>query len=388
MTNTLYLFIDHALNLEQAYSLVVAAEGDIIEPRQQRVLAELLELQQKYQLTVILPCTLVTAHLITLPTTKKAKQIIPNMLEEELITDIEQLHFVLKSNPVQDNQYLVYTIEHTNLAKLLEKLHQLQLQPNCITSDLLFEAKPSIVVGDDYSQLLTSNHLGALSNSILPSLDWQQFNVLEYIQCADSNKNMVTMLQSQNMICAKQHSITYQEMVSQSLHQSSPLNLMQDQYTAAKKQNLAKTLLALPLLILSICVFIGANIFQYHHQKQQLKQVEKNNFQRYKAIFPEASTMISPRFRIEQRLKQQDNAKQSPFFELMAVMAPLFHQQKQLTVNSISYQNEQLTITFQLANFSELDSLQQKLSTKAITVHQISATTKKDLVNAVWRLSL
>ena len=76
------------------------------------------------------------------------------------------------------------------------------------------------------------------------------------------------------------------------------------------------------------------------------------------------------------------------FISIMSRSAPLLKNQTKLSVLSLIYQNSKLNITFTLPNFNELEKLQQSLESNSVTVNQISATTKENIVNAVWRLSL
>ena len=114
MTDSLFLFINSAsLDLENATSLVIDSKGKVIHSYQVRSLLEIQKLHQKHSLIVILQSTVINAHRVHLPTLKNAALMLPNIIEESLVQNIENMHFVFNKTPLRDKCYLAYSVIQT-----------------------------------------------------------------------------------------------------------------------------------------------------------------------------------------------------------------------------------------------------------------------------------
>lgn len=388
MTEHIFLFIEQELSLERASSLVIDNQGSLIEPFQVRELEQLQQLCNGKELIIILPNTVLGAHLVDLPTLKKADLMIPNILEEELIGDIDETHFVLQSQIKIQDLYLVYSINKNIFDNLLEQFKEYNLEPECITSELLTSFDNHLLIGDLALQVITKENLGLLQNYLLPCVELETLENLNIIKFENSSKKLIQFVNKHNLKIQEEKDISYQYFIAQELLKQTNLNILQGHYRKKQKHGRMKKILSVPLLVMSLVVFIGANIINYQQLNSKLTILKKDNFTRYKKVFPNASSMVSPKFRIEGLIKNNLSNNKQLFISIMSRSAPLLKNQTKLSVLSLIYQNSKLNITFTLPNFNELEKLQQSLESNSVTVNQISATTKENIVNAVWRLSL
>lgn len=388
MPNLLYLFLDDIEAIEQAESLVLGSDGNILSELKPRPIEELQILQQKSNLIIILPSTIVTTHIIKLPTLKKAELLVPNLLEEEVIDEIEKLHFCLDKNSTPEKTYRVQVISKQYMENLINKLKALKLTAAQVCSDICLNAQPSLLLGADYAQLSTATHIGALRANLLAKLEQPDLSNVKVHHFSDADPELLSSIAHIADVKMIEKEERYKEYIAKSLSKKSSLNLASGNYKLQSTASPVKKYIGAPVLALALIFYIGANLFHYHRVSHQLTEVTEKNFATYKKVFPNAAFMIEPRFRIERALQNNQANQQSPFFILMQIVAPIFAKHHDLNVTSLNYQGDSLTASFQVASFSELDDLQQKLQSQSININQLSATTKKNIVNAVWRLSL
>lgn len=381
MSAHLFLFLDQSLELESACSAVFSTNTDPIEPWQTREIDALKQLNQQYPLTIVLPANMASAHLITLPTLKKAELMIPNILEEEIIEDIEDTHFVFDKKAQVDDKYVIFTINKSKITAIIEQAKAAGLPISGLTSELLFQQGKQLTIGDTHFQIVIEDAIGALAIDKLQHVD---LTTIERIKkCKDATAE-IDELENQHL---EQIDTPYRDYIVQQLMEQSSVNFLQGAFKVQNKKSVRKLRVAIFALVASVVFFIGVNIQQYYQADTHLEQLKKDNFQIYKKFFPDATSLISPKFRIEQLLKQNQRNAKTAFFAIMENIAPILNQQKNLVIQSIQFQNDQLTLAFQLPGFQEVEKLQNKLETKQLNINQISATTKDKQVNVTWRIS-
>ncbi len=388
MSNHIFVFLEIDLLLENASCLVVSSQGDLVEPYKRRDLEQLKVLCQDNELIIILPATVIAAHLVNLPTLKKSDLMIPNILEEELIGDIDETHFVLQSKIKVNDKYLVYTINKNVFEKFLSQLKDSNLSPSYITSELLCSMENNLLIADESLQIISQASIGSVPSYLVPTMELAGIEELNIMSFKNSSKELINFIKKHKFKINTKSDLFYQEFVAQELLKQPPLNILQGNYKPRQKHGLLKKLLGVPLLVLSLVFFVGANIRHYQQVKNELQILKNDNFKRYKKVFPNSSSMISPRFRIERLIKNGSANEQQLFISIMSKAAPILNEQNKISVLNLAFQNSQLNITFTMPSFNALEKLQQELEAKSITVNQVSATTKKDLVNALWRLSI
>lgn len=162
---------------------------------------------------------------------------------------------------------------------------------------------------------------------------------------------------------------------------------MQGKYKQKNKSARIHKLLSWPLLATCAAALITSAILNQQQLASQLDKLKQDNFKIYKQVFPSATQMISPRFRIEEQLKATQQNGPSRFFNILNLAAPILHQQQGLILNSMNFQDDALTLNFDVDSFSALEQLEQNIAATNLTVKQQSATSKNNKVNAIWRLS-
>lgn len=386
MANTLFIFLNEPTAFKQALSVIMDDQGSEIAPYQDRTLEELQSLNKNTSLTIVLPCNKVLCQVVELPTLKNASLMLPNILEESLITSIEQMHFVLDKAAIAEKQYRAYYIDKAFLTELLETLAQAKLTVNKITSDLLNTNSNSCLIGPDFIQF---NHpgllMGAINEAGLEPLEFTHLNELEKITFENSKAKLNQWLDLQK---ERKLSTAYQSYVASHLAQFGCINLLAGAFEIKKKHVKNQYFFSIPLLSFACLFYLFTNVAQYKTLNQNVKELKQDNFKYYQRVFPEAKQMISPRFRVEQWLKTNQSNKQTPILSLLQLSAPVLNQNTDIKILSMQAQREQLTLNFQLSNFDDLNKIKTQLEQTGVNVDQINANTENHIVNAIWKLTL
>lgn len=386
MAETVFIFFDTLTNnLADCQSIVLKDDQQTIEPLAIRDAASLLALTVNRRITVVLPSFQVTHHLLTLPTLKKARFIIPNMLEENFSTDIDTIHFAFLAQPKMDGQHLVYAVENVGFEKLLAHLKQHQLYPDLITCELPYTQTDHIWFAPHYGLTNLAGSAGAMHYEFMDEL----INTEAHITCLTfKDSGSIPHLELEN-VTHQTVDMCFREYIAKQLNITPCCNLLQGPYQIQKKYSAFTKSLSVGMPALMFACFIGTFAYQYHQLKTITQTLSQENFNVYKRFFPNATTMVSPRFRIEQALKQQTNNHQSQqLFSLLTTISPqLAAHTSDIKINSYHYQAKAFTISLIAPSFSELEKLQQALEKDAVTVQQLSAQNNNKQIEAVWRLS-
>ena len=128
-------------------------------------------------------------------------------------------------------------------------------------------------------------------------------------------------------------------------------------------------------------------LWQISTINQQIKQIDKQIAGIYFKFFPEAKTVISPRFRITQKLKEGQNVSDPRLFVLLNALVSA---QQKIAVNleQLRYQNKNLQATLTSSGFQNIEDFQNELATQGLKVKQIQATTKDNAVHSIVELTL
>ncbi len=385
MANTLFVFLSQTTSFKQAFSVVIGTDGQVTEPYQIRSLIDIKVLCKNNTLTIVLPSYLINSQMVKLPTLKNAQLMLPNILEESLIGAIESYHFVLNKTPVKKNQYLCHYIDKNILNDLLESLNQMGLSPNCITSDLLLNKQNSLFIGDSYLQIASLPNNGMLNETSFHAIDPLKLESCKNFSFTNSNQNLIQLIQQKEVT---QIPLPYQAYIATQHVACSPFNLLQGAYEIKKKNSKIVKLLTLPLLTVAICFFSATNVLNYQKLSQSVQRLQQENFGYYQTVFPQAKQMISPRFRVEQWLKTHATKQLPSTLVLLQKTAPILQENSNINILSIHCQSDRMTLTFQVNNFSDLNSIKSIIEQKDIRVEQVNALTQNNAINAIWKLSL
>lgn len=380
---TCFLFIQH-LTDSNCLSLLLDEHKKVTAPLAHRTFDEIKQLQSNAKTIVVLPCERGSIHHVPLPwvSIQKARAALPYALEEQLAQPLTLVHIAFDQLHYQNKQYLVVAIDKTYLQTLIERLHSFELEFECITLDW-FALSPSqsclsetsVLVYDDTFQGALSTELAAMyfSNRQNQTPTWM------FHDSAQAMKRTTFELIDGS----------FYEWVALRLLDSKPMNLCQGdlQISATKQTNARWYWACLVLACVSLSVFLTSYGFASYQLARKNKQFDHDISVLYHEFFPNATTVISPKFRVEQLLKAQQGKRDETLWVLLDKLAVAIGQQA-LTVEQLHYDNLMLSITLTGSDFAMLEALQLRLQQAQVQVTQVQASLHEKQALATLELRL
>ena len=105
----------------------------------------------------------------------------------------------------------------------------------------------------------------------------------------------------------------------------------------------------------------------------------------YQDFFPEATQVISPKFRIEQLLKSGRSEQADDFWRLVSKLGQSFDPSL-VTIKEMRFQNNRLFVDLSSPDFAKLENYEKKLRNNQLLVEQTQASTKDGEVVATLEL--
>lgn len=380
MSNILFVFATSFELSEALDSLVISQQGDIIEPYQRRELSELKQISAHSHLYWILPSTLVKPYIVSLPTLKRHDATIPFLLEESLVSDLDSLHFVLDKTPVKENHYFVSICHKEKLQALIEKLSSVELSVSLIASDFIRRDTDSIFYTKDYAIISKGTDVASINYTLLTHYENDLNSELDTYVFSDSPQ--INRSEHCHSINSSYHSYLATEFIKKT-----PLTLLQGPLKPPSTKHKYLPITSIAVCAIGILAFITNLATQFVMSKQELRSLTMQTTAIYKKFFPNAQAVISPRFRIEQKLKEnQGDALSSQFFSLLDKVHHTFKGQTDAHVDHLKYANGEILLQLHTKGFDKLSALKLSLENQQVNVSQLSATSQRAVVNASWRL--
>jgi len=339
---------------------------------QRGLLPELAAQASNVRLILAAPGEAVTLHRIPLPGRKRAlwTRAVPYALEDQLIDDIETLHFALGQTPDGDS-LPVATVDHAVLRGWLETCTQAGLAPVAVIPEpllLLWQEGDWSVLPDDQRIIVrTGRWTGFVTEP--ETLDWFLNQAL--IEVGDAKPQRLRIWGSPpaaTLDMAWQVENDPSELLQRFAAGYRPetvLNLLQGPYGRQTpwKRTLRPWRTA---AILAGAWLIVQSVGQiYEHGRLQREQIALRAAieQVYKDAVPGATRIVNPKAQLEARLRELApvGAGGGAFLELLYRGGQPLVNFPGITLRGVSYREGQLDLALEGGNPAVLDQLRQQL---------------------------
>lgn len=368
----------------QCLSMCLNQEGEIEAPLMSRTFDEIKRLQSKAKTIVVIPtdwCSLLKVELPLL-SDKKARVAIPFALEDQLAQPVSDLHFSFDKQHYQEGHYLVAVMDKARLVALMSQYSNSGLSIDAMTFDwfALYEQEAcvterSLLVNDSFFQ-------GALLGD-LASLYQKNPEV----------KTPVVLFKDSLPLFRKKGAVLEESSfawIASRLVHAKMMNICQGEFQLKNHQNkiqrwyVASGILALCLVLNSFFM----NLLSLHKFNSKIADIDKKIAVIYHQFFPQAAQVISPKFRIEQWLKENAAGQgSSVLWVLLEKLGDAF-QEKHERLQQIRFQPPILSLTLVTENFAALEAFEQRLQQAGVKVTQTQATSHEKEIVATLELSL
>lgn len=383
------------------------SQGELTSMLSRGSLTDAAAIASKHKVVVLLDSTCLHLNKVKLPTQNRQKMLraVPYALEEHIAEDVEDFHFVVGQSD-ENNFVPVAGIKHNALRDLLNAMDNAGIQPEAIIPDALCLTASSdqwaILLHEDraYSQFDKLNG-SLIDRDMLPVIIDTGIKqetlkapdkAIIFIQDGDSAQQIDQSLPDS----VDKHIVTYNShplvVFCGQYKNAMPLNLLQDAYKPRSKANaqwhhwkLAASISAIWLTIHLISA--GFELYQLKKHNQKLYADIENT---YKRTFPGSKKIVNPRVQMEQKLKELKGNKGGEndlMLALLSESAPALSREKDITIQSIDFRNNQIEIEIIGTKLQAVESLNKSLNdNKNIKSEITSATSEKNQVKGSLRI--
>lgn len=379
--------------------MLLNEKNQIVEQAMNAPLAEVTSLATRYPTTLIIPSIDLLLTSVQLPATSRSKvlQAIPYALEEELSDDIETLHFAI-GDKNQAGAWPVAIITKARLQAWLEPWQEQNINLVAIVPDVL-----TLPFSDQSWTLLLQENYALVRTGKFAGFTIEINNLRVFLQAVieeqrDTPPQVLLVYHYHTPASGVDAEIgslgfpVHDEKIESSLLafiapsvESSGLNLLQHEFRQRKKRSINKKIwLGTGLLtaLLFLC-FISKEGLEYYVLTQKKHVLTAQIDTLYHQVFPNATSVVAPKNRLEQTLKQlEGNQGSSDFLELLARAGIAFRTMPDITLQDLRFANNQLILTVKLDSFDNLAEFRHQLAENKLAVKQNSAESKNNQVIA------
>lgn len=378
---TCFLFAE-TLDDEGCLSLVLNSEAEVVSPLERRAVTDIRALQIGAQTTVVLPTESSSIFELVLPKLpeRKARAAIPYALEDRLAQNVATLHFAYH---YQGDRYTVVVTDTQRLTRLIETLEAYALTFDLVTLDWFALQSNEACILDQGLLVRSTEFQGALSVELAQG----------YLQAASEAIQVTKFPDSSAVLQQPTHTLVElpsHVWLAKRLLTTLNINLCQGELACSRHPSQAKRWYQASAILVSVWLLaiVLFNLWVLHVQNNKIARLDAEIALVYREFFPNASHIISPRFRIGQLVNEGlASARAGSFWVLLDKFADAFPG-SQITVQQIRFQNRALSVTLTSKTFTALEQLQQQLQKTGVHVTQAQASKQEQQVLATWELRL
>ena len=329
------------------------------------------------------------------------QQAIPYVLEDNVIDDVDELHFAIKKKNSEQsgNQYTVSVINKDYFESVIAELKNADIQADAMIADYMLLADNNTLFFDGEKIVFNGNRLKF--TSAIDSLDnfekdiLNENNDINLIYSAEETTGSTRLdnLIENNNIRKEQYDIHPLLCLVKNSSNESTVNLLQGSYKKKKNwSETGKTWLPVAILFLVwLSVQGGLFIFEYINLSKQNKALTAEITKIYKKSFPESRRVIDAKAQMKEKLnslKKRKGQSGRSFSEMLSGSASVFANTKGLKIQSLRYYDGRINLEIQIPSLQALDKLKSQLNEeKGYQVEVQNASSGKETVTARMKIS-
>jgi general secretion pathway protein L len=401
MQESLVIYL-HAKNLDHPSWILFDEEGMVKENQFQGKLEDLLPLSINRYVQVCVPAqdVLLTQTILQKMPRSRLRQVLPYALEEQLIDEIDQLHFAIGEE--EAGSLSVAIVSHVKMHEWSNLLTTLGLKPNEMISFIHFLPEDSdtwhIMWLDELMCVRTSSQKGFAADPInLPAL---LELMLAEIKTTEHPKKIIYYADQPilpaNLTLPHEIKIEYQAMppqeclrvagsLSRQKKSSQAINLLQGAYAIKHPGLYANYIFKIGTYLLTawIGLILAYPVFSYILLKTRINGMDKEIAAIYQYHFPNAANVIAPKLRMTDKLKKlQIETSQQPLFTYLNYLAEAKTAVPAITLKRMTYQEDQLILDVTAPASTDLSSFTNSLTQHGAAVKQQNANFTGSEINA------
>lgn len=304
---------------------------------------------------VLVPAEDVLLTHATLPklSPQKLQQALPFALEEQLLDDVENLHFAI--GPYQAND--LWPVAITTKEKMTAWL-------SALTS---IGISPSVLIPLTFALPYTEDSWNIFSHDNISTV-----RTGEYTGFACDTKNLDTLIEL-NSAQPVYIDLSSQQLIeiAPQLTKSVPINLLQGSYRAKQTATQTKKIWQLAGIVTAawIALMFLNPLISFFILHKQTNQIETAISTIYKKNFPQATAVVAPRERMQEKLKTAfASTNKDNFLALLSLLSKSLVDLKSIQLKHLEFREKQLTLEVATDSFDNLDKLTNALTQQGLNV--------------------
>lgn len=389
MLERLVIWIDTPI-ADSFTCVILDDQYTILQPPAQQPLTQLSTLAHNRETILLLASEHVLLTQAELPITQRERlrKAFPFAVEERLASNIEDCHFALgerygakQTAAVIDRQLLSALITRFAEANIAVK----QIIPDVLTIPVDLDQWHCVIDGERALVNLGQQAGFAIEANQLDTLLTLTLNESEQ----QPQKITVTLLADSQFSASVPVDIKHQNLpllsfMAQQLPRTKTINLLQDAFKTARSRSALKKTWRVPILLTAVLVtvFLVGNIGQLLYLHNQQQRLTKNINTIYRDLFPQATSITSPKLRIEREYQRLAGGGNTDFLQLLAITGKQLKQDSHINLHSLNFRDNRLALAVQASSFQALQQFSSTLQHQGLHVEQRNAKTSGKLVKA------
>jgi len=356
---------------------------------------------------LLVPGNLVTLTKAAIPTRshQRALKAIPYALEDQLINDVETLHFA-HGDKRPDDAIPVAVIDQQRMRDWLKTSREMDIKLDAVIPDVL--SLP--LHGQDWSILIQGDtalvRTGTQSGFSFDCENLTQALNLALVETSGPKPERMHLYLSDNLIPVgllelfKQKEIECEQiqlsenpikLLQQGYQSNQSLNLLQGDYRPQSRYLSLLKPWRTPAILIAIAILVEVlfMVVQNSSLNSRLSALQTQQTTLFKTTFPEIKRVQDPVLQMQQKLsqlRQTLGSRGHTFADLLASSVKALGLNKGTRITGIKFQKGTLELELELKSLSDLDPVKQQLGKQNLNVEVLSANASGERVSARLRI--
>lgn len=400
MQDKLVIYL-HAQQLDRPSWAVIDETGHINESVYQGEFTALKAVALNKAVSLLVPTEDVLLTTTQLPKMNRNRllQALPFALEEQLIADLDASHFALGEK--LDDQWLVAITAHEKMEAWLALMRTHDIQLDAIIPSIF-----ALPITSDTWQIYLADmalvRMGAIQGFAcdVPNLPFMLDNALTLATVLPASIELSNYTDAPYTLPAELVVSVTEQKVSSSqfirdlaayLDEDKALNLLQGRYAvkkAKRRQPQSKNLRPLwGLSVIWVVLLLLYPLVSYIVLTSKLSSTNSEIAAIYKHQFPEASSIVAPKLRMEEKWqKLTAEAGENRVLILLGHIGKGMQVSKGIKLNRADFQNNQLTLALTAASSEEMTAFTDYLNSQGLSVKQQNVNLAGAHINATLQV--
>lgn len=401
MQEKMIIFL-HANNLAHPSWATVGHDSTIFASGSHDDSEHLAEIATDKEIIVIVPAEDVLLTSVQLPKMNRSRllQALPYALEEQLIDELESLHFAMGEYQAH-GEIPVAVVSRKKMAEWLELLKSWKIQADCLVSAVLV-----LPVRQDEWQVLITDEMAWVRADAFHGFSCDKNNLATLLQHEIKNSEQKPLLihvrnytkesfsSALNALAQIEENFYPSEQrvadLARNAIPSQTINLLQRPYATKKyKSPYLKKIWQISAYLAAAWIFLlfFGPLISFFILETRASHIDAEIKQIYKKRFPTSASMVLPKLRMEEKLRNlSGQIGDSQLLRLLAYVGKGMAKTTGIQLQRFDFQNNQLTLAVMASSSDDITNFTDFLTQQGLTVKQQDATLVDSKIKATMIL--